>query len=254
MLRSLILAVALVSIGAAAPAFAAGEAVHPHEEDWEFNGIFGTFDRASAQRGLQVYREVCHSCHALDYVAFRNLEELGFTEDEVKAIAAEYQVPGEPDDFGEVNDRPAIASDLMPAPFANEKAARANNGGAYPPNLSLITKAREGGPDYLYSLLTGYQDPPEGEDGPANMHYNPYFAGHWIAMPAPLFEDGISYSDETPATVEQMAHDVTNFLMWTAEPQMEARKQTGIKVVLFLIVLTVLLYFVKRKVWSDVEH
>lgn len=249
-----------IAAGVVAIGLTAGASAQEHatpellERDWHFQGVFGTFDRAAAQRGLQVYREVCSTCHALDYVSFRTLEDLGFTEDEVSAIAAEYTVMDGPNDSGEMFERPGRASDYFPPPFPNEEAARASNGGAYPPNLSLITKARADGPSYVYSLLHGYEDPPEGEPEREGLYYNKYFPGHWIAMAAPLYPDGVSYSDGTPASIDQMAYDLVNFLEWTAEPKLEERKETGVKAILFLVVLTALLYLTKRKVWSAVQH
>jgi len=251
-LASVAAAVALgLSLGE--PAQAAEGALAPIERDWSFDGLFGSFDRAAAQRGLQVYREVCSTCHSLDYIAFRNLVDLGFSEDQVRSLAAEYQVTDGPDDTGEMVERPATPADRFPPPFPNEEAARAANGGALPPDLSLITKARADGSDYLYSLLVGYQDPPADVEAPEGMFYNLYFPGNWIAMPPPLAPDLVQYADGTSATVEQMAADVTVFLTWAAEPTLESRKQTGLKVMLFLIVLTGLLFASKRKIWAEVH-
>ncbi|WP_420403630.1 cytochrome c1 [Nisaea sp.] len=255
-IKSLIAAtatVAVLALGGTQPAGAAGEAVALPKQDWSFNGIFGTIDRAAAQRGLQVYREVCATCHSLDYIAFRNLTDLGYSEDEVKAIAAEYEVQDGPDDEGEMFFRPGTPADRFPAPFANEKAARASNGGAYPPDLSLIVDARAGFEDYIYGVLTGYEEAPADVTLMAGMSYNKYFPGHQIAMAQPLYEDGVTYADGTKASVEQMAKDVTTFLAWAAEPNMEARKQTGIAVILFLIVLSGLFYASKRKIWANVH-
>jgi ubiquinol-cytochrome c reductase cytochrome c1 subunit len=220
---------------------------------WSFEGFFGTFDRSAAQRGLQVYREVCSTCHGLKYVAFRNLAALGFSEDEVDAIAAEYQITDGPNDEGEMFERPGRASDYFPSPFPNDAAARMANGGALPPDLSLITKARADGTNYVYSLLQGYQDPPAGEQGLEGSFYNLYFPNHWTAMPPPLSDDSVAYADGSSATIEQMSSDVSMFLTWTAEPTLEARKQTGLKVLLFLIILTGLFYATKRKIWASVH-
>ncbi len=232
----------------------AAEAVAIPSHSWSFSGLFGTFDRAQLQRGFQVYREVCSSCHSIQYIAFRNLLELGYTPDEVKALAAEYTVMDGPNDDGEMFERSAIPADRYPLAFPNEQAARAANNGAYPPDLSLMTKARKAGPDYNYALLTGYpEEPPAGVELMDGMYYNAYFPGHQIAMPAPLSEDLVEYADGTPATVEQMAEDVTAFLMWTAEPNLEQRKSMGVTVVLFLLVLTGILYAVKKKIWSDIH-
>jgi ubiquinol-cytochrome c reductase cytochrome c1 subunit len=241
-----------LSLVSATPAGAAEEAV-PLQRDWSFEGLFGTYDRSAAQRGLQVYREVCQSCHGLQYIAFRNLEALGFTEDEVGAIAAEYQIADGPNDEGEMYERPGRPSDRFPSPFPNEQAARLTNGGALPPDLSLITKARADGTNYVYSLLQGYEEPPPGEEGLEGLYYNAYFPNHWIAMPPPLFDDGVTYADGSSTSIEQMASDLGVFLTWTAEPTLEERKQTGLKVLLFLIILTGLFYATKRKIWGHVH-
>jgi ubiquinol-cytochrome c reductase cytochrome c1 subunit len=246
-------AAAAIGLGSGGAARAAEGALAPIERNWSFDGLFGSFDRAAAQRGFQVYREVCSICHSLDYIAFRNLTELGFSEDQVSALAAEYQVTDGPDDTGEMFQREAKPSDHIPPPFPNEQAARAAQGGALPPDLSLITKARADGSDYVYSLLQGYEEPPADAEGPEGMHYNLYFPGNWIAMPLPLSPDQVSYADGTSATVEQMASDVTTFLTWAGEPTLESRKQTGLKVMLFLIVLTGLLFATKRKIWAEVH-
>ncbi|MEJ0067532.1 MAG: cytochrome c1 [Pseudomonadota bacterium] len=222
---------------------------------WSFDGLFGTFDRGAAQRGFQVYKEVCANCHALSLLSYRNLMALGFSEDEVKAIAAEAKVQDGPNDQGEMFDRPGRASDRFVKPFPNEKAARANNNGAYPPDLSLMTKARKGGPDYVYSILNGYGDAPPGVTIAEGMNYNKYFAAgeHQIAMPQPLQPNQVTYADSTPASLPQEAHDVVTFLEWAAEPELEARKRIGLEVILFLIVLTGMLYAVKRKVWAAIH-
>ena len=231
----------------------AAEAEHPEAQDWQFTGPFGKFDVAAIQRGLQVYLEVCSACHGLNQIAYRNLLDLGFNADVVKAIAAEYEVTDGPDDNGDMFERPARPSDKFVLPFANEKAARASNNGAFPTDLSLLAKAHPAGPDYIFAILTGFDDPPEKVELGDGMNYNPYFSGKQIAMAQPLFEDSVEYSDDTKATVEQMAWDVANFLHWTAEPEMEDRKRIGWKVVLFLLVLSALLYATKRKVWSSVH-
>ncbi len=232
---------------------AAGESVDLLEKSWPHEGVFGTFDRAAAQRGFQVYREVCSACHSLNFVAFRNLEDLGFSEDEVKALAAEYEVTDGPDDFGEMFQRPGKPSDRLPSPHANENAARAANGGAYPPDLSLITKARADGTNYIYSLLQGYAEPPADVEIGEGMSYNAYFPGHQIAMAQPLDDDSVAYADETAATLEQQASDLATFLTWTAEPKLEERKGMGLKVMIFLVILTALFYATKRKIWADLH-
>jgi len=244
----------VLGLGLAAPAQAVEGALPPIERDWSFDGLLGHFDPAAAQRGLQVYRNVCAACHSLDYVAFRNLADLGYSEDEIKALAAEYQIADGPNDQGGMFERPGRPTDHFPAPFANEAAARLANGGALPPDLSLITKAREDGSNYVYSLLQGYEEPPADAEGPEGTYYNLYFPGHWLAMPPPLSEGAVQYADGTEATVAQMASDVATFLTWTAEPTLEARKESGLKVMLFLIVLTALLYATKRKIWARLHQ
>lgn len=233
---------------------AAGNVKHPREVEWPFEGVFGTVDRQAAQRGYQVYKEVCASCHAMKYKSFRNLEEIGFSEAEVKAIAASYTVKDGPNDAGDMFERPGRPSDRFPSPFANEKAARAANGGAYPVDQSLIIKARHDGANYIYSLLTGYQPAPSDMKMNAGMNYNPYFPGMQIAMAAPLADGQVTYADGTKATVDQMARDVVVFLQWSAEPEMEERKQMGVKVLLFLFVMTGLLYVAKRRIWSHIKN
>lgn len=235
----------------AAPALAAGPTVPIPNTRFSFDGIFGTYDRASAQRGFQVYKEVCAACHGLRLLSYRNLRELGFTEQQVAAIASQYQVMDGPNDEGQMFERPARPSDRFRSPFPNQQAARAANNGAYPVDLSVITKARVGGADYLYALLVGYQDPPPGVELMEGMNYNRYFPGHQIAMARPLNPDQVEFADGTPATIEQMARDVTTFLAWAAEPELEQRRAMGIKVIVFLTILAGLAYAVKRKVWAD---
>lgn len=247
------LALGLVAAGAAAQA-QEDHTIHLKHRHWPTDGLFGSFDRAALQRGLQVYQEVCAACHGLDYVAFRTLADLGYSEDEVKAFAAQATVTDGPNDEGEMFERPGLPSDRFPSPYPNEQAAAAANGGKAPPDLSLMAKARMGGQDYIYSLLTGYEDPPEGFEVPPNGYYNAYFPGHVIAMPPPLNPDQVTYADGTAATVDQMAADVSHFLFWAAEPKLEERKHMGAKVMLFLIVLTGLTFALKRKIWADVPH
>jgi len=236
-----------------APAQAAGEVVKPPPQNWSFQGLFGTFDRGALRRGFQVYNEVCAGCHSLRLVAYRNLADIGFTEDQIVTIAAEKDVQDGPNDEGEMFDRPARASDRFVSPFPNANAARAANNGAFPPDLSLMVKARKDGANYLHALMTGYKEPKAGTSLPEGMAYNLYFPGSQIAMPPPLSEDGVEYADKTKATVAQMASDVTTFLAWAAEPELEERKGLGWKVLLFLIVLSGLLYAIKRRVWADVH-
>jgi ubiquinol-cytochrome c reductase cytochrome c1 subunit len=222
----------------------------PHQE-WSFDGVFGTYDRASAQRGFQVYKEVCSACHPVKHLYFRDLADLGYSDDEVKAIAASYQVTNEqPNDQGEMYQRPGRPSDQIPGPFPNDQAARVANNGALPPDLSMIVKARDGGPDYVYGLLTGYRDPPPGFNMLQGMQYDVYFPGHQIAMPPPLSDGAVTFADGTPATVPQMSHDVVTFLTWAAEPNLEPRHRTGFKVFLFLVVVAGLFYAAKRKIWA----
>lgn len=237
------------------PAFAS-EKLEPHSppSGWPHEGAFGTFDRPSLQRGFQVYKQVCSTCHSMKYLSYRDLAALGFNEAEVKAIAADYQVSDGPNDQGEMYQRPGRPSDNFVKPYPNEAAARAANGGALPPDLSLIIKAREGHEDYVYSLLTGFGlTPPAGEVMGTGMNYNPYFPGHQIAMPPPLSDNSVTYADGTKATIEQEARDVVQFLSWAAEPKMEDRKETGLRVILFLIAFAAFMYAVKRSIWKDLH-
>lgn len=254
-MRGLIFAVAVAGVAAlhAGPGRAAGAEVVPPDGDWSFEGVFGTIDRHKAQRGFQVFKEVCATCHSLRFFKFRNLHDLGYSEEQIRAIAAEYEVTTL-DDAGQEITQPAEPKDGFPPPFPNKAAASFANNGAYPPDLSLIVKAREYGADHVYGVLVGYEDPPEGVTLQPGQYYNKWFSGHIIAMPQPIYPDGVTYQDGTEATVAQMAEDVTVFLAWIAEPHMEERKQMGVKVLLFLLVLTALLYAVKRKVWADVPH
>ena len=252
-MRKLLIAAVVVFVGLQAGAAQAAEGKALPARDWSFSGIFGQFDRGAMQRGFQVYREVCSGCHSLRLIAFRNLEALGYDEDEIKAIAAEYTIEDGPDDEGEMFERPGLPADRIPSPFANTKAAAAANNGAVPPDLSLMIKARNGGADYLHALLTGYVDPPDGVEVLDVQNYNLYFPGNLTAMAPPLSEDAVEYGDGTPATVEQMASDIVNFLAWAAEPTMEERKRMGIKVILFLLAFTGVLYAAKRKVWADLH-
>ena len=224
--------------------------------DWSFKGLFGKFDRGSLQRGYQVYTEVCASCHSMKYLSYRNLGEKGgpeFSEAEVKAIAASFEVNDGPNADGEMFVRPAKLSDKFVMPYENVKAAQAANGGAYPPDMSVLVKARGGGVDYIYSLLQGYEAVPEGITLDDGVYYNKYMYGNKIKMAAPLSEGIIEYGDGTEATVEQMSKDVTTFLMWAAEPHLETRHQMGFKAILYLIILTILVYFSMKKIWSRVE-
>ncbi|AGH48134.1 MULTISPECIES: cytochrome c1 [Sphingomonadales] len=238
--------------------------LHPKPLALASNGPLGRFDRQQLQRGFQVYKEVCAACHSLKYVSFRDLHEIGFTEAEVKAIAKQWaiEVPSVNPDTGEPATRKAEAADKFPTPYPNEVAARAANNNALPPDLSLMTKARHDGAAYVHSLLTGYQDQPaellkkfpDSKTG-TGLHYNPYFANLNIAMPPPLVADGqVTYADGTPATVDQMAQDVSAFLVWTAEPKLESRHRTGVAVVIFLLIATGLAFMAYRNVWSGIKH
>ncbi len=250
--RALLLA-GLVVAGAATDAFAQ-KAAEPPARDWPQDGIFGRYDKEALQRGFQVFKEVCATCHAVSFLRFRDLAGIGLDQASIKALAAEFSVTDCCDENGEPFERPARPTDRYPPPYPNEQAARAANGGALPPDLSLIVKAREGGADYIYALLTGYGDPPADKEPPGEgVYWNPYFPGGWIAMPPPLMEDLVEYPDGTPATVEQMASDVTQFLAWLADPTMEERKRTGLKYMLFVLVLTGLFYAYKRKIWSKLH-
>lgn len=255
MLRTSFKALALViGLFAAAPAHSAGEAIPIPDRKFSFDGVFGTYDRASAQRGFQVYKEVCAACHGMRLVAYRNLRELGLTEAQVAGIASQFEIKDGPNDEGQMFERPGRPADRFRSPFANDAAARAANNGALPPDLSVMTKARAGGADYLFALLTGYVDPPPGVTVMDGMHFNRYYPGNQIAMGPVLNPDQVEFADGTSATVEQMAHDVSTFLQWAAEPELEQRRALGVKIIIFLTILAGLTYAVKRKIWADVKH
>ncbi len=221
--------------------------------DWTFKGIFGTFDRASLQRGYQVYQEVCSGCHSMEHLTYRNLYEKGgpeFSKDEAKAIAAQFEVEDGPDADGEMFFRPGRLSDKFVKPYSNDQAAKASNGGAYPPDMSVLAKARKDGANYIYSLLVGYEDAPSGFEIEEGVYYNKYMAGNKIKMAAPLSDGIIEYTDGTEATTSQMAKDVVAFLVWAGEPHLETRHKTGFKVIIYLIILLTLVYLSKKKVWS----
>ena len=269
----------------AGAALAAGEAhnaaepthfpiLKPVEQTWSFSGPFGTYDKAQLQRGLKVYKEVCSACHSMKLLPFRQLADLGYNEEQIKAFAAEYEVQDGPNDAGDMFTRKAIASDKFPSPFANDAAAAAANNGAAPPDFSLIAKARavergfptfvidiftqyaESGPDYIHALLTGYdQTPPEGMEIAEGTNYNPYFiGGKSLAMAKPISDDQVTYDDGSPQTVDQYARDVSAFLMWAAEPHLDTRKKTGFSVMIFMALFGALVYLTKKKVWSGVAH
>lgn len=257
----------VLALAFAAPALAdtaMGEAISPKDVSFSFEGPFGTYDRAALQRGFQIYKEVCSACHSLDRVSFHALAEEGgpgFTDAQAKAIASSYNIPAEPDSQGRLYDdkgerltRPGIVADHFPSPFPNDQAARAANNGAVPPDLSVIAKARQGGPQYIYSILTGFgQTPPHGFKVMEGKFYNPYFAGWNISMPPPLADGSVTFSDGTKATVDQEAHDVVTFLTWAGDPKMEQRKRLGFEVLIFLSVLAGLLYLSYRRVWKDLH-
>ena len=232
------------------------EKVEYLKTDWSFKGLFGKFDRGALQRGYQVYSEVCSSCHSMKYVSYRNLAEKGgpeFTEAQAKAIAASFEVTDGPNADGEMFTRPGKLSDKFVMPYENVKAAQAANGGAYPPDMSVLVKARGGGANYIYSLLQGYEDPPYGVTLDEGVHYNKYMYGNKIKMANPLSDGLVEYADGTNASLEQMSKDVTTFLMWAAEPHLEARHQMGFKAIVYLIILTVLVYFSMKRIWSRIE-
>ena len=280
---AVVLGVAALAAGFSSTSYAAGgEGIEIDRQKWSFSGMTGTYDSQQLQRGFGVYKEVCAACHSLSRIAFRNLAQPGgpeFNEEQVKALAASYEVPAEPDDEGEVKPRPARLADRFPPLFANEKAARAAQNGALPPDLSVIAKARgvpytgtwyahplamakdivtayqEGGADYLYALMTGYkEEPPKGVKVPEGMNYNAAYPGHMIAMANPLSADLGIYNDGTPETVENYARDVSAFLSWASDPTLNQRKQTGWMVMIFLLITTVLLYVSKRRIWAGVKH
>ena len=234
----------------------AAEKVEYLKTDWSFKGLFGKFDRASLQRGYQVYTEVCSSCHSMKYLSYRNLSEKGgpeFTVDQAKVIAASFEVKDGPNSDGDMFTRPGRLSDKFVMPYDNVQAAQAANGGAYPPDMSVLVKARGGGVDYIYSLLQGYEDPPAGVTLDDGVYYNKYMYGNKIKMANQLSDGLVEYSDGTTATIEQMSKDVTTFLMWSAEPHLESRHQMGFKAILYLIILTILVYFSMKKIWSRIE-
>jgi ubiquinol-cytochrome c reductase cytochrome c1 subunit len=276
--------IALVALGLAligGPALANGGAEEPRHVEFSFEGPFGKFDQAQLQRGYKVYREVCAACHSMNLMYFRNLGQKGgpFYKPEyrnpndnpyVKAIATEYQVNDIDSETGDVIQRPGTPADRFPAPFPNEPAARASNGGALPPDLSVMAKARHHGPQYIYSLLSGYKDPPPGLKVGTNQHYNPYMAGDltaawsgshetvpkggFVAMPPPLAPDKVTFDDGTKSTVDQQAKDVSAFIAWASEPKMEERKQFGLAAMGYLLIFAGLLYASYRRIWRNVAH
>jgi ubiquinol-cytochrome c reductase cytochrome c1 subunit len=243
----------LLACGLFDAASASEDVKQPIQKQWQFDGALGYVDKPSAQRGFQVYKEVCAACHGLKRIAFRNLVDLGFSEAEVKSLAASYQVKDGPNDEGEMFERAGRPSDRLLSPYENEQQARSLNNGAYPPDMSLIFKARPDGGNYIYSLLSGYEPAPEGVELLEGQYYNPYMAGGKIAMPAPLTDGQVTYQDGTEASVAQMSVDVVNFLQWASEPEMQQRKTMGFKVMGFLAVMTLVFYIAKRRIWKDLH-
>lgn len=235
------------------PAAHAAEPVQLPHQDWHFSGLLGTFDRASLQRGYMIYRRICSACHSMKHVTFRNLEDIGYSKAQIKAIAAEYTYTDGPDEQGRMYERPGLPSDHFKLPYPNHNAARTVNNGALPPDLSLIIKARHHGPDHVYGILTGFEAPPDGVTLRPGQFWNRYMPGHIIAMVPPLAEDMITYEDGTPQTVEQYARDVVTFLAWAAEPMLEDRKRAGMKVLIFLLIFTGIMYAIKERIWTAVR-
>ena len=257
-MRAPLLAATAAAIAASLIAFAptVSAADEPAHQDWAWRGVFGKYEPKQLQRGFQIYHDVCSNCHSLKLVAYRNLGGdggIGLGEDDVNKIAAEKQVPDEPNDSGDVKPRAAKPSDRFVSPFPNDNAARAANGGALPPDLSLITKAREGGPDYVFAILTGFADAPKDFTLTAGKFYNKAFAGNQISMPPPLADGTVTYADGTKATLDQEARDIVAFLNWAAEPELNVRHNLGVKVIIFASLLTILAYLLKRKIWADVH-
>jgi ubiquinol-cytochrome c reductase cytochrome c1 subunit len=253
-MKNIILVLALI-LSTINPASSA-EMTDPIKVNWSFKGLTGKFDRASLQRGFQVYKEVCSSCHSMQYLSYRNLGEPGgpeFSIAEVKAIAASVEVKDGPDSQGEMFERPGRPSDKFVSPYPNVNASMAANGGAYPPDMSVLVKARPGGANYIYSVLMGYEDAPQGFILDEGVYYNKYMSGKKIKMSSPLSDEIVEYTDGTKATVDQMAKDVTTFLSWAAEPELEARHKTGVKVLIYLILLTTLVYLSMKRIWSRID-
>ena len=246
--------IAPISMATSTTSYAAGgEHIELPDEEWSFKGLSGTYDRASLQRGFQVYQQVCAACHSMKYLSYRNLTDLGYNDDEVKAIASQYTIMDGPNDEGEMFERNRKPSDRFNDPYPNSAAARYANNGAYPPDMSLLAKARVDGPNYIYGILTGYVEAPEDFEINAGQHYNKYMSGHKIAMAAPLSDGMVGYEDGSVEAVNQYAKDVTTFLTWAAEPKMEDRKRTGVKAVLFLLVFAFIMYRIKKKIWKDLK-
>lgn len=252
-MKKIILA-SIAAVSLSLPVLAAEHEVHLPKEQWSFNGALGKFDRQQLQRGFQVYKEVCANCHSLQYISFRNLEDLGYSEAQVKTLAAEYEVEDGPNDEGDMFKRKARSSDRIPKPYANDALARVSNGGALPPDLSLMSKAREGGPDYVYHLLLGYDAAPAGVEVAPGLHYNKYFPGNQIAMDKQIEDGKVTFADGSPNTAAAISKDVSAFLHWAAEPKLEARHSTGVRVTLYAFIFAVLAFFAKRRMWKNIPH
>ncbi len=237
----------------ASPVMAAEEDVQMPNMGWKFEKLFGTYDLASAQRGFQIYSGVCANCHSMTLLHYRDLSGIGLEPAQIKAIAAGVTVPQGLDDQGVPKEGPATAANAFKSPFPNDKAARAANNGALPPDLSLIVNAREGGPDYIYGIITGFAQAPSGFKMQDGMYYNKMYPGHQIAMPQPLQDGSVEYINGVSNSLDQEARDVVTFLSWAANPELVERKQIGAKVVLFLVFMTGITYAVKRRLWSDVH-
>ena len=232
--------------------FSASDGLKPMKYNFSFDGILGSIDKNSAQRGLQVFTEVCAACHGLNHLAYRSLEDIGYNKGQINNIAKQFLIDDIPDENGEIKKRNAIYSDKFVNPYPNEEAAKVSNNGAYPPDLTLMVKARKDGANYLRSLLLGYEDAPEGVDV-GEGYYNKYMPGNIIAMPQPLYGDDVEYQDGTVATLEQEVIDVVTFLTWTAMPELEKRKSSGIKVIIFLLIMTFFFFLSYKKIWKDVK-
>jgi len=245
---------AAVGVATFGTVLASDQQIHPPEQPWSHNGLLESYDAASLRRGHQVYTQVCASCHGLARIAYRNLTNVCYSEAEVKAMAEETDVKDGPNDEGEYFERPGKPSDYLPSPYPNEEAARFANNGAYPPDLSLICKARHGGADYIFALLTGYKDVPAGVAERETQYYNPYFAGGWIGMPPPIADGAVDYDDGTPNTTTQMAKDVSVFLAWASEPEADERKLLGFKCMVTLTILFGFTWYYKRVKWSPIKN
>ncbi len=227
-----------------------GEKLPKHE--WSFEGMTGTFDRSALQRGFKVYLEACSGCHSINLLYYRDLVDIGFSPEQVKVIASEYTVIDGPNDEGEMFERQAKPADKFVGPYRNTNEARYNNNGAYPPDLSVITKSRKGGANYIYNLLLGYEESTDHEVG-EGMYYNKWIPGNQIAMPQVLYDDSVEYDDGTVTTKEQLAEDLTSFLVWAAEPELEERKNLGLKVIIFFVVMSIMLFLWKTRLWRSVN-